>query len=98
MEDDIKDGDRSPPVINGYAVPVRDSPGRPSNKPGHNAQMDSEEYDMGPAGDMQEDEDEKRDEFDEDEGVGPLIPPPQGFRGQSRTGRAVSQSIPQVRY
>ena len=38
--------------------------------------------------------------INEDEEVGPLIPPPQGFRGPSARpgqGRPLSQSIPQVR-
>lgn len=93
-EKDDSGGHDKPPMVNGMAVPIREAPMR-SARPGKRLQpMDtSDEYEMNGNGDMQEtviNEDE--------EDVGPLIPPPQGFRGPSarpNQGRPLSQSVPQ---
>lgn len=126
------------PVVNGYAVPMREGPTR-SARPGQSRlqPMESEEeyeddpdhedepsdirdhsdhHEPGNHGDQgnhadhrlyRDDRDQREDyrgdngdqqeAIDEEEDVGPLIPPPQGFRGgNSRASRPlVSQSIPQ---
>ncbi|XP_021377640.1 espin-like isoform X2 [Mizuhopecten yessoensis] len=157
MDDDHSKEEESsskdPPVVNGYAVPMREGPAR-SARPGQSRlqPMESEEYEDDPDhedepsdnrdhsdhrdhGDHQDHSDQRdhsdhndqrdhrdyrdhreqgghhdyRDEddhgdvnrqevIDEEEDAGPLIPPPQGFRGgNSRPSRPlVSQSIPQL--
>lgn len=91
-EDDDEVETAKPPMVNGFAVPVKDGPIRSTN-PGHRLQpMESEEYadSYNPASDgydMANGEDDASD-------VGPLIPPPRGFGGTSP--HPLSQSVPQV--
>ncbi|KAL5016678.1 hypothetical protein ScPMuIL_006267 [Solemya velum] len=90
-EDDDEVETAKPPMVNGFAVPVKDGPIRSTN-PGHRLQpMESEEYadSYNPASDgydMANGEDDASD-------VGPLIPPPRGFGGTSP--HPLSQSVPQ---
>ena len=87
-----------PPMVNGMAVPLREAPMRSARPNKRTPPMESEEYDNGHLGNgdtMMQD-----DVINEDEEIGPLIPPPQGFRGPSARpggGRPLSQSVPQVR-
>lgn len=91
MEDDS-----NAPVVNGYAVPIRENPVR-SARPGQRSQpmeVTGHSPNRTGGGDGP---------IPEDTEVGPLIPPPQAFRGPgprypTGQGRPLSQSIPQVRY
>lgn len=101
MEEEKEDSashDDKPPMVNGMAVPIREAPMR-SARPGKRLQpMDtSDEYQIN--GSMENGDADMQDNvINEDEEVGPLIPPPQGFRGPSarpNQGRPLSQSVPQ---
>ncbi|KAL3856149.1 hypothetical protein ACJMK2_010937 [Sinanodonta woodiana] len=88
MEEE-KDTEEKPPMMNGLAVPIQDAPMR-SNQPGQRLQpMDSDDYDS-----VRNSESKIEEGFNEDEEIGPLIPPPQGFRGPAGD-RPLSQSVPQ---
>lgn len=92
MDEEIKDYDDKPPIVNGHAVPIREGPARSANPHNRLQPVDDE-------GEMEQGEGVIQDVIDEEEDVGPLIPPPQGFRSPSvrhNQGRALSQSIPQV--
>jgi hypothetical protein len=98
--DENQDDESKPPTINGYAVPIREGTTR-SGRPGQRSMpMDIDEG-PGPAGDIGQEgvreSIQEEDEVGELGGSGPLIPPPQGFRGMNQQGgRALSQSVPQV--
>ncbi|XP_060599781.1 uncharacterized protein LOC132753347 isoform X3 [Ruditapes philippinarum] len=103
MEDekelDLNNQDDKPPMVNGMAVPIREAPMR-SARPGKRVQpMDtSDEYEMDKILESSENG-MQGNGAPEDEEVGPLIPPPQGFRGPSarpNQGRPLSQSVPQI--
>ena len=105
MDENTEDGDK-PPVINGYAVPIREGTMK-SARPGQRTLPMETDDSVGPGGDAglnstypQEAVREsiaEEDELGELGGTGPLIPPPQGFRGSSQQGgRPLSQSMPQV--
>ncbi|KAK3580810.1 hypothetical protein CHS0354_025154 [Potamilus streckersoni] len=88
MEEE-KDTEEQHPVMNGLAVPARDAPMR-STQPGQRLQpMDSDDTDG-----VRNSEPKIEEGFNEDEEIGPLIPPPQGFRGPAGD-RPLSQSVPQ---
>ena len=104
--DENTEEDDKPPVINGFAVPIREGTMR-SARPGQRSTPMEVEDVPGPAGDAGtsapghtegvRESIAEEDELGELGGTGPLIPPPQGFRGSSQQGgRPLSQSIPQV--
>ncbi|KAL8575228.1 hypothetical protein ACOMHN_042349 [Nucella lapillus] len=104
-ENTQEDSNKPPPIINGFAMPIREGTMR-SARPGQRTQpMELEEM-PGPAGDAphaNHAEGVKESIAEEDEvgelrgGGGTLIPPPQGFRGGSSQlgARPLSQSMPQ---
>lgn len=91
MDEEYRE-DTKGPMVNGHAVPVRESPHKPSPSVPRLQSMDSEDY-------PEENGDTILQDIinEEDDTAGPLIPPPQGFRSPGHAqGRALSQSIPQV--
>lgn len=90
MDEEYRE-DAKGPVVNGHAVPVRDTPHKSSPAVPRLQGMDSEDY-------LEENGDTiLQDVIEEDDTAGPLIPPPQGFRSSGHAqGRALSQSVPQV--
>nr|KAG5695478.1 hypothetical protein BaRGS_011320 [Batillaria attramentaria] len=104
VDENVEEDDK-PPVINGFAVPIREGTMR-SARPGQRSVPMETDDSVGMSTDAGNDnyhaegvkdaiaEEEEADEL----GVGPLIPPPQAFRGASQQGgRPLAQSIPQVR-
>lgn len=90
MDEEYRE-DTKGPIVNGHAVPVRESPHKPSPSVPRLQSMDSEDY-------PEENGDTILQDIinEEDDTAGPLIPPPQGFRSPGHAqGRALSQSIPQ---
>lgn len=91
MDEEYRD-DTKGPMVNGHAVPVRESPHKPSPSMPRLQSMDSEDY-------QEENGDTILQDIinEEEDTAGPLIPPPQGFRSPGHAqGRALSQSVPQV--
>lgn len=91
MDEEYRE-DTKGPMVNGHAVPVRESPHKPSPSVPRLQSMDSEDY-------PEENGDTILQDIinEEDDTAGPLIPPPQGFRSPGHAqGRALSQSVPQV--
>ena len=91
MDEEYRE-DTKGPMVNGHAVPVKDTPQKnPSSVP-RLLSMDSEDYPE------ENGETILQDIINEEEDTaGPLIPPPQGFRSPGHAqGRALSQSVPQV--
>ncbi|KAK7481562.1 hypothetical protein BaRGS_00027211 [Batillaria attramentaria] len=102
VDENVEEDDK-PPVINGFAVPIREGTMR-SARPGQRSVPMETDDSVGMSTDAGNDnyhaegvkdaiaEEEEADEL----GVGPLIPPPQAFRGASQQGgRPLAQSIPQ---
>ena len=105
MDENTEEDDK-PPVINGFAVPIREGTMR-SARPGQRSVPMEVDEEPGPAGDAPSgapcppegvrESIAEEDELGELGGTGPLIPPPQGFRGSwQQGGRPLSQSTPQV--
>jgi hypothetical protein len=91
MDEEYRE-DTKGPVVNGHAVPVRDTPQKSSPPVPRLQAMDSDDY-------LEENGDTILQDVinEEEDTAGPLIPPPQGFRSPGHTqGRALSQSVPQV--
>lgn len=103
VDENVDEGDK-PPVINGFAVPIREGTLR-SARPGQRSVPMETDESAGMSTDVNDNyhaegvkeciaEEEEADEI----GMGPLISPPQAFRGASQQGgRPLAQSIPQDR-
>ncbi|XP_076452264.1 uncharacterized protein LOC143287907 [Babylonia areolata] len=108
--DENTQDDDTPPVINGFAMPIREGTMR-SARPGQRTQpmpMEvGEEEVMGPAGDATNHHhhhhhhhaDGVRESITEEDELGGtgVIPPPQAFRGSGGGHHPLSQSVPQDR-
>lgn len=92
--------EEAPPMVSGHAYPIRNVPPRERSarprdlrpQPPRESEESMEVPDHSEANNNNNDMILEEDE----EGVGPLIPPPQAFRGPPGHTHPLSQSVPQV--